>query len=322
MILLDRRVVDGHAGIVDRLVHDAERIGLRRPAEIVDRLGPVALPAGVDLVDRADLARLRLGDELLVMESPPCRRVAAERLAGIGRVGAGPRLHVDDADFENIAGLGAADRDRPGADVHAEALAGTAAQELAVDGPGAAAVDALLVPGPQEYAFGAGIAFDHALGVVIGMMGQRFDGDVVAGIDLELRLEQLAEIAPMHRVRRRRQIMKGRLARPRRRALCDRGRDQRAAGRCPRSSRATACHEGTLEEAAPFRVELVEQLLTMQFELRTIVIVACAHGNNSWFDAFERTRSRQSAKWRWADSAKRSPQSGDKDAICRPVGAA
>ena len=231
MVLLDGLVVDRHAGIVDRLVHDAERIGLRRPAEIVDRLGPVALPGGVDLVDGADLARLRLGDQLLVVEAPPGRRVAAERLAGIGRVGARPRLHVDDAHFEDVAGLGAADVDRAGADVHAEALAGAAAEQLAVDRAGAAAVDALLVLGPQEHAFGAGIALDHALGIVIGMMGQRLDGDVVAGIDLELRLEQLAEIAPMHGVGGRRQVVIGRLAAAPR--LRRGGRDQRAAARRP-----------------------------------------------------------------------------------------
>ena len=159
-------------------------------------------------------------------------------------------------------------------------------------GPGAAAIDAFLLLGPQEHAFGAGIALDHALGIVIGMMRQRLDGDVVAGIDLELRLEQLAEIAPVHGVRRRRQIVVGRLARSWC-ALRGRGRDQRAAGRRPRGRRAAAGHEGALEEAAPFRVELVEQLLAMQLELRTIVIVACAHGNSSWVWRSWKTRSRQ-----------------------------
>ena len=153
--LLHGRMIDGHARIVDDFVHDAERIGLRRPAEIIDRLRPVALSAGVDFVDRADLARLRLGEQVVVLEAPPCRRVAAERLAGIGRIGAWPRLHVHDADFENVARLGAADIDRTGADVHAEAFAGAAAQQLAVDRPGAAAIDALLILGPQEHALSA-----------------------------------------------------------------------------------------------------------------------------------------------------------------------
>ncbi len=279
MVLLHGLVVDRHAGIVDRLVDHAERVGLRRPAEIVDRLGPVALSGGVDLVDGADLARLRLGDELLVVESPPRRRVAAERLAGIGRIGARPRLHVHDANFENVAGLGAADQYRAGADVHAEALAGTAAEQLAIDRAGAAAVDALLVPGPEKHAFGAGIALHHALGIVIGVMGQRFDGDVVAGINLEPRLEELAEIAPMHGVGGGRKIVIGRLAWPRLR----RGRlDQR--GAASRQGRgAAARHERALEEAAPLRVEIVEEFLAMQLELRTIVVVACAHGGTPGF---------------------------------------
>ena len=68
VIFLDRGMVDRHARVIDRLVHHPERIGLRRPAEIVDRLRPVALTGGVDLVDRADLARLRLVDQLLVVE--------------------------------------------------------------------------------------------------------------------------------------------------------------------------------------------------------------------------------------------------------------
>src|SRR5260370_31120086 len=96
-------------------------------------------------------------------EAPPCRRVAAECLTGIGRIGAGPRLHVNDADFENVARFGAADINGPGADVHAEAFAGASAEELAVGRSGAATVDALLLFSPQEYAFCARIALDHAL---------------------------------------------------------------------------------------------------------------------------------------------------------------
>ena len=78
VVLLHGRMVDGHARIVDDFVDDAERIGLRRPAEIIDRLRPVALPAGIDFVDRADLARLRLGNQVVVLEAPPCRRIASE----------------------------------------------------------------------------------------------------------------------------------------------------------------------------------------------------------------------------------------------------
>src|SRR5258708_12836060 len=99
VIFLDRGMVDRHARVIDRLVHHPERIGLRRPAEIVDRLRPVALTGGVDLVDRADLARLRLGDQLLVVEAPPCRRVPAACLAALGPLAAWSHLPVNYAPF-------------------------------------------------------------------------------------------------------------------------------------------------------------------------------------------------------------------------------
>ena len=66
---------------------------------------------------------------------------------GIGR---GPRLHVEDAHLEDVAGLGAPHGDRAGADMHAQALAGAAAEERGVHRPGAAAVHALLVLGPEK----------------------------------------------------------------------------------------------------------------------------------------------------------------------------
>src|SRR3977135_334169 len=81
-------MIPRHAGIIDGLVNDAERIGLRRPAEIVDRLRPVALPAGVDLVDGDDLARLRLGCEIVVVGTYTvlvlrrwCSALISERIA-------------------------------------------------------------------------------------------------------------------------------------------------------------------------------------------------------------------------------------------------
>src|SRR5258708_7492098 len=106
-------------------------------------------------------------------EAPPCRRVAAECLAGIGRIGAGSRLHVDDAHFENVARLGAANVDRTRAEVHAEAFAGASAEQLAVDRAGAAAVDALLLRGPQEHAFGARVPLYPALCIAVRVLGQR-----------------------------------------------------------------------------------------------------------------------------------------------------
>jgi hypothetical protein len=68
-----------------------------------------------------------------------------------------------------------------------------------------------LVLGPQEHALGARIALDHALGVVIGVVRQGLDGDVIARIHFKLRLQELAEIAPMYGVGVRRQVMVGRL---------------------------------------------------------------------------------------------------------------
>ena len=173
-------MVDRHAGIVDDLMHDTIWIGLWRPAEVVDRLRPVALAAGIDFVDRANLARFRVGGQIVVLEAPPRRRIAAERLAREGRIGAGPRLHVHDANFEDVARLGAADRDRTGADVHTEAFARAPPEELAVDRPSAAAIDALLFLGPEKDALGARIAPDHALGIVVSVVRKGLDGDVIA----------------------------------------------------------------------------------------------------------------------------------------------
>src|SRR5215470_4085754 len=207
------------------------------------------------------------------MEAPPSGSIAAECLAGIGRIGAGPRLHVYNADFQNVAWFGAADVDRASADVHAEALAGSTSQKLSVHRSGAATVDALLFLGPQEHAFRARIALDHALGVVVRMMGKGLDRDIVAGIYLKLRFEEFAEIAPMHGIGRRREIMIGRLTRAER-GLCLHWRQQRAG--CPGGS-AAARHEGTLEEAAPLGIEIFQQLLAVQLKLWAIGIVACTH---------------------------------------------
>src|SRR5262245_22125333 len=78
VVLLDARVIDRHARIIDSLVDDTERIGLRCPAEIVDSLSPISLATGVDFIDRAYLAWFRVGDEILILETPPRRRIAAE----------------------------------------------------------------------------------------------------------------------------------------------------------------------------------------------------------------------------------------------------
>ena len=105
------------------------------------------------------------------METPPCRRVAAESLARILRIGAGPGRDVDNAQLDHVTLLGAAYVDRAGADVHAKALAGATPEQRGIHRSCAASVYALLLLGPQEHAFGAGIALHHALGVVVGMVG-------------------------------------------------------------------------------------------------------------------------------------------------------
>jgi hypothetical protein len=59
----------------------------------------------------------------------------------------------------------------------------------------------------QIDALGAEVACDHALVVVACLVGQRLDGDKVAWIDLELRLQESAEITPVHRIDIGRQMM-------------------------------------------------------------------------------------------------------------------
>ena len=136
MVLFNRAVIDRHAGIIDGFVDHSERISLRRPSEIVDRGGRVSLSGRVDLVNRDDFAGFRFGEEVLVMVTPPRSGVAAERFAGIGGIGAWPRLPVHDPYFEDVSQLGAANENRTGADVHAKALARAAPEQLAVNGAG------------------------------------------------------------------------------------------------------------------------------------------------------------------------------------------
>ena len=81
--------------------------------------------------------------------------------------------------------------------------------------------------------------------------------------DLELRLQQLAEIAPVHGLGRGRQIVVAGLARPGAAAgLRRRRRDQPAAGAERR--RAAGRDEGALQEPAALVIEFVQQLLPMQ----------------------------------------------------------
>src|SRR5260370_7484486 len=83
-------MVDAHPRVVDCGMQNAERIALRRPTEVVGRARAMAaMVLAVDLVNRHDLARLGLTQELLVMKAPPGARVAAELAAA--DLGARPR---------------------------------------------------------------------------------------------------------------------------------------------------------------------------------------------------------------------------------------
>src|SRR5262249_15404137 len=78
VVLLNNRMVDRHTRIIDGLMHHTIRIGLRHPAEVIDRTRPVLLSAAVDFVNRAHLAGLRLSEQIVVMKAPPRGSVAAK----------------------------------------------------------------------------------------------------------------------------------------------------------------------------------------------------------------------------------------------------
>src|ERR1700740_2636845 len=63
---------------------------------------------------------------------------------------------------------------------------------------------------------------------------------------------------------------------PRRRRLARSRRDERnASGR--QRCRAAGSEECAFEKAAPFGIEIVEQLLAVELELRAIAIITCTH---------------------------------------------
>ena len=112
--------------------------------------------------------------------------------------------------------------------------------------------------------FRAGIARDHALVIVARLMGQGLDGDDVAGLDLELRPEVLAEVAPMHGVGVGRQVMlAGARLRPRH---GERGRVHPAL-------------EAAGQEGAALARHVLGELVVMELERRAGRIVALAHGS-------------------------------------------
>ncbi len=148
LALADQIVVDPHARIIDVRMHDAVRIGLWRPDIIIDRLG-VGLARGIELEDGDDLARLRSFDQVVIVKSPGCRDVGAEAASGMAGVAARARPNVEDANFQDIAGLGVLDRDGPGQKMDADAFAG-AALERTLGRTRAAGEPLLYVPWSSE----------------------------------------------------------------------------------------------------------------------------------------------------------------------------
>ncbi len=171
--LADGGVVDPHAGIVDGGMNDAVRIGLRRPDVVVDGFR-IRLARSVEFENGDDLARLRLLDQVVIVKTPIRRGVGTETAAGVAGVAARPRPHVEDAHFQDIAGLGVFDCDRSGQQMNADPLT-RSANERAFGRAGATAGHRLVFAGPVKHAFRAGIISDHALVIIIGVVGQRFD---------------------------------------------------------------------------------------------------------------------------------------------------
>jgi hypothetical protein len=207
VLAFDRRGVDRHARVVDGLVTDAERIGLRRPAIPIDSLGGRGIADGLDLIDRHHFALSWLRDEVPILVAPPRRHVAAEQFAAMRLAAAGTRTDIEDADLEHVAGLRAIDVDRTRADMHAEAFSGSAAVDACIHRSRAAPVDGLLPNGPAEDAFRTGVAVDHPLGIVGRMLRQRLDGDDIARANRDHRRQQAAQESPVDRLVRDRHVM-------------------------------------------------------------------------------------------------------------------
>src|SRR5882724_11444972 len=106
-------------------MHDAVRISLRRPDVVVDRLRK-RLARGVEFEDGDDLARLRLLDQVVIVEAPVGGGIGAKAFSGMAGVTGWPWPHVENAHFEYVTRLGVFDRDRPSQQMHADAFAGAA----------------------------------------------------------------------------------------------------------------------------------------------------------------------------------------------------
>src|ERR1044072_9728587 len=98
-------MIDHHARIINHRVNDAVWIGLRRPYVVVYRTCE-RLAGGIELKDRHDFTRLRLLDQIAVVEAPGCGNVRTETTAAITRIAARPRPSAQNPHFEHLAGGG------------------------------------------------------------------------------------------------------------------------------------------------------------------------------------------------------------------------
>ncbi len=195
--MLDPRVVHAHARIVDHRMHDAVRIGLRRPDIVVDGLGE-GLAGCVQFEDRHHFARLRLLDQVVILKSPGRGDVRAEAAPGVAGVASRAGAHIQDSHFQHVAGFGTLDGDGAGQQMDAQPFTG-AAHEGSLRRTRAAAGDRFVLARPVVDAFGPRVVRDHAVVVVGRVVSQGFDRGAVAGAQGQRRRHGLAEIAPVDR---------------------------------------------------------------------------------------------------------------------------
>jgi hypothetical protein len=105
---------------------------------------------------------------------------------------------------------------RAGEDVHALSAAGAVGR---IHGSGASPAHVLPAARPVIDALDAGIAMDHARGIIARLMRQALERDVIAGTDLDDGAQLPAEIPPMYGLVRGRHVPVPRLARCIRQAL-------------------------------------------------------------------------------------------------------
>jgi hypothetical protein len=96
------------------------------------------------------------------------------------RIRAGARLDIENTHLEHVALFCAGDSHRPGADMHAQPLAGAASEQRGIHRTGTAPIHAFARLIPEKYTFRARVAAHHARGIVVGMVGERLDGHEIA----------------------------------------------------------------------------------------------------------------------------------------------